>query len=469
MNHHKVFIFLIALILLLLGCSESNRQLSETSESESLGGQAEDQITYYSHIKPIFDAYCVDCHNTDGIALFPLDEYSVFLPYLDPIMHSINQKTMPPWGASDSGVPFKYDQRLTDTQLALITQWVDEGAVEGAPESEAPALTLDKGGLDRVDITLSLPTVYTPTRDRLDDYRCFVLPWPLEEENNIIGFSGVPGNAKSVHHLVAFKIEPDQAELVDGFEEIDDGPGYTCFGDANPSNWEPDSLADTLVYSFVGQWAPGQDGTVFPQRSGQQVKAGSRIILQVHYSTVAEGDLSDQSSIQFMLDKDIERESIYLPWFNLAWYLQPDSMLIPAGQDQVSHIFSGKLSESAGARYLAGHLDFSEGAYLHAIFPHMHTLGRQFTVRHLSSEGQITPILHIPEYDFNWQREYHLQEPILIRPDDQLELECVWDNTMEQRLKSGLMVEELFDVSWGDGTYDEMCIGMMYLTPVAQE
>ena len=95
----------------------------------------------------------------------------------------------------------------------------------------------------------------------------------------------------------------------------------------------------------------------------------------------------------------------------------------------------------------------------------MHTLGREFNVRHISSEGQVTPLLQIPDYDFNWQREYHLQEPIYIGPDDELELECTWDNTMERRIKTGMLVDEITDVGWGDGTYDEMCIGMMYLTP----
>ena len=462
-------ILLFLLIFSLSACSESPSPSSTLLSSPTLDEEDINQISYYTHIKPILDAYCVDCHQSDGIAPFPLEEYSEFVPYLDPILHSITQKTMPPWGANDVGAPLKYDQRLSSDHIDLITQWVDEGAFEGNPNLEGSPLTIDKGGLERVDLTLSLPTPYTPNRENLDDYRCFVLPWPLDEENHIVGFGGVPGNHKSVHHLVAFKIEPGQADLVDGFEALDDGPGYSCFGDANPSNWEPDDLSDTLVYSFVGQWAPGQEGTVFPNRSGQKVKPGSRIILQVHYSTVAPDDLTDQSSIQFMLEQDIQSEGIYLPWFNLVWYLQPQAMLIPAGQEQVKHTFTGKLAGSPGARYIAGHLDLSQGAYLHAVFPHMHTLGREFNVRHLSSEGKSTPVIQIPDYDFNWQREYHLQEPVYIGPDDEIELECTWDNTMEQRVKSGLTVDELQDVSWGDGTYDEMCIAMMYLTPISMD
>ena len=461
---------LIGLVFLVgfMACNESQTNPS----SNSLSGDEQDikdieQITYYSDIKPILDAYCVDCHQADGIAPFPLEEFSILQPYVDLIVHSITQKTMPPWGANDVGVPLKYDQRLSADQISMITQWVEDGAIEGDPDDTLAPIYVDKGGLERVDLTLSLPSTYIPNRDRLDDYRCFVLPWPLDEDNHIVGFSGVPGNQKSVHHLVAFKIGPNQAELVDGFEALDDGPGYTCYGDANPSNWEPESLADTLVYSFVGQWAPGQEGSVFPSSSGQKVESGSRIILQVHYSTVAEGDLADQSSIQFMLDQEVQNEGIYLPWFDITWYLQPDSMLIPAGQDHVRHVFTNRLGASPGARYIAGDMDLSQGAYLHAIFPHMHTLGRQFNIRHISSEGQIRPILQIPDYDFNWQREYHLQEPVYIAPDDEIELECIWDNTMEQILKSGLTIEELQDVSWGDGTYDEMCIAMMYLTPTS--
>jgi hypothetical protein len=447
-------------------------QSMESVESmESITGSdvqsTDNKITYYSHVKPILDAYCVDCHRSDGIAPFPLDDYTQFQAYLDPILHSIQTQTMPPWGANDEGLPLKYDQRLSQDQIELITQWVELGAPEGDANQEGEQLELDKGGLERVDLTLTLPQPYTPNRDYLDDYRCFVLPWPLDETQHIVGFGASPGNQKAVHHVVVFKVEPGQADLVDSFDDLDEGPGYTCFGDANPSNWEPDDLADTLVYSFVGQWAPGQLGSAFPDQSGQQVKPGTRMIVQVHYSTVAEGDLTDQSSIQFMLKKEIENEGIYLPWFNLLWYLQPEMMRIPAGQEEVKHTFRGTLGISAGARYIASHLDLTEGAYLHAIFPHMHTLGRTFNIRHISSEGQITPVLQIPNYDFNWQREYHLQEPIYIGPNDEIELECTWNNTMEQRVKGGMMVDELSDVLWGDGTYDEMCIGMMYLTPTS--
>ena len=78
-------------------------------------------------------------------------------------------------------------------------------------------------------------------------------------------------------------------------------------------------------------------------------------------------------------------------------------------------------------------------------------------------------ILQIPQYDFNWQREYHLVEPITVGVNDQIELECIWDNTLERRIKMGVSQPEVQDVRWGDGTYDEMCIAMLYLTPLHPE
>ena len=70
----------------------------------------------------------------------------------------------------------------------------------------------------------------------------------------------------------------------------------------------------------------------------------------------------------------------------------------------------------------------------------------------IHADGTETCILDVPDYDFNWQRSYRLQEPVAMALGDTLELTCVWDNDTDQ------------DVAWGDGTGDEMCLGVTLLT-----
>jgi hypothetical protein len=462
----------VLIVLSIISCSEdstTSQPMKEMTLDEEVIENIDtisQGITYFKDIKPIMDAYCVDCHTDTGIAPFPLTTYDQVLSFIDPVQIAINQKTMPPWGANDNGMPFKYDIRMKEVEIELINDWIEEGSIAGDLEVVGPIIELDKGGLEKIDLDMPLPEAYTPNSALLDDYRCFVMEWPLDEKSFITGFAATPDNTKTVHHLVAFKVGPDQADLVDTFDDIDPGPGYSCFGDANPSNWDPESIVDTLVYSFVGQWAPGQMGSFFPNQSGQAVEPGSRIIIQMHYNTLAEGDLTDQSTMHLSIEKEIESEGIYLPWFNLNWYFQPASMILPADESDIRHSFSAKINQSATLSYIANHLDFSKGVKLHAIFPHMHTLGKEFNVRVVKADGKSTQILQIPAYDFNWQREYHLVESVTITNDDKLEIECSWNNTREQRVKNGNARIEPEDVVWGDGTFDEMCIAMIYITPI---
>ena len=61
----------------------------------------------------------------------------------------------------------------------------------------------------------------------------------------------------------------------------------------------------------------------------------------------------------------------------------------------------------------------------------------------------------MPDYNFDWQSGYRFAEPVLFNPGDNLHIECEYDN-------SGSDV----DVNWGDGTDDEMCLGVYYITAV---
>jgi hypothetical protein len=63
-------------------------------------------------------------------------------------------------------------------------------------------------------------------------------------------------------------------------------------------------------------------------------------------------------------------------------------------------------------------------------------------------------MLRIPRWDFHWQNGYELKQAKVVRPGDRITIECHWDNSLPGAT----------DVSWGEGTGDEMCLGILYLT-----
>ena len=58
------------------------------------------------------------------------------------------------------------------------------------------------------------------------------------------------------------------------------------------------------------------------------------------------------------------------------------------------------------------------------------------------------------------------EEPVLLEPGDQVRLDCWWDNTAEWRASQGVTPVEPIGVTWGEGTYDEMCVALLTVTPL---
>ena len=100
------------------------------------------QVDYYSDIQPIFTNNCGDCHISSSTAGLNLSSYSNLMSgsnngaVITPFDHStselwirVNSGQMPP-GGND----------LSSSQVNLIAQWIDEGALEqpgGCTDPEA--------------------------------------------------------------------------------------------------------------------------------------------------------------------------------------------------------------------------------------------------------------------------------------------------------------------------------------------
>jgi hypothetical protein len=94
----------------------------------------------------------------------------------------------------------------------------------------------------------------------------------------------------------------------------------------------------------------------------------------------------------------------------------------------------------------------------------MHLLGNSGRLSVERADGSSTCMVQIDDYDFGWQSSYAFREPITVSPGDELRLECHHDNSLEnQPLIDGERAEPI-DVAWGEGTRDEMCLGVFLMT-----
>jgi hypothetical protein len=91
----------------------------------------------------------------------------------------------------------------------------------------------------------------------------------------------------------------------------------------------------------------------------------------------------------------------------------------------------------------------------------MHLLGATFTMVLNPGTPEAKTILDVPDYNFHYQRAYNLTTPVAVSPGDTVQVTCTYDPTLAQELPALRKVPPHF-VTWGDGSSDEMCLGLMW-------
>jgi hypothetical protein len=191
----------------------------------------------------------------------------------------------------------------------------------------------------------------------------------------------------------------------------------------------------------------------------------------MHYNSLTEEPAADLSTFGFQVALDVERPAVVMPFVNIGWVFGAEPMTIPAGEKDVVHTTEVDLSGFYLDWFGAGiGLGSGESIALHQVSMHMHNLGtegRLSVYREGDSEADEC-LLELPRWDFDWQDNYQLTEEVIVNPGDLMRLECHWDNSDEnQPVIEGIRATAQ-DVSWGEGTQDEMCLGILYITGLAE-
>ena len=95
----------------------------------------------------------------------------------------------------------------------------------------------------------------------------------------------------------------------------------------------------------------------------------------------------------------------------------------------------------------------------------MHLLGRSMTMTVDPGTSSAKTILDVPNYDFNYQRSYDLAHWVKVVPGDTVQVTCTYDPTLAEELPALRRAPAHF-VAWGDGSSDEMCLGLMQTVPL---
>ena len=367
-------------------------------------------ISYEHEIAPLIKEKCVRCHIEGGIAPFAMNKYETVFGWSHMIREVLRTKRMPPWHADPHYGVFEDDLSLTKEETQKLVHWIDAGAQKDS-EKDPLAENVEYAKewvLGEPDMIVQFNKVDIPATGIMD-YEYQTIEMDIKEDVWATAIQVIPDNEEVLHHVIASLIYPD------GFVEPID----------RRSPW-----IDGL---FAG-WAPGQGVEKFPAQTGRILPAGSKLHLQLHYTTNGKAQ-TDQSSLGIYYT-NTEPE---LEFFQVG-AVKGDIKLPPNEYYENS------------AKYR-----FDQEVTLYSVLPHMHYRGKQMRYVALYPNGEKETLLNVPNYNFNWQRTYTLKEPKTLPARTVIYVEAVFDNTARNTFNPAPEKTVYF----GDYSFDEMLVGFM--------
>ncbi|MEO0468683.1 MAG: T9SS type A sorting domain-containing protein [Bacteroidota bacterium] len=392
------------------------------------------QVNYSEDIAPIIYNNCTSCHRAGEIGPFPLTNYNQVAAWGQMIKYVTEIKYMPPWKPDPAYSHFVGEKGLTDAEIQLIADWVDNGSPQGDPSLEPPLPFFPSGSqLGTPDLVLDMAEDYMIQGNTQDDYRVFVLPTGLTQDQEIAAVEFRPGNNRAVHHALLAYETNGQAAAKDA---QDSTYGYEAFG----------SFGVLTQGTFTG-YTPGIQAVFFPEGIGTVLPAGADFLMQIHYAPLPINE-TDRSSVNIFFKKPadpITREVQRMPVTPFDLDGGFNSFSIPPNQIATFH----------------GTKNIAEDISLISVYPHCHYLGKDWEIYAVSPTNDTINIIRIEDWDFNWQGAYTFSRMKKIPQGSVMHIYASYDNTSANPFNPNNPPQTS---SWGEGSGDEMyLVGTTYV------
>ncbi len=441
--------------------------------------------TFTRDVAPILQQKCAGCHQTGGVAPFALDSTRGISSRASLIASAVQAGLMPPWppGPRSPAYVGDGDRTLSSEERATILAWARAGGkVDGPARRPLPPKSVEVRDGERM-VEVAMPSAYKPQAEpgTTDDYRCFVLDPKLTNDVSVTSARIEPGASKVVHHVILFRIAREQRAEAARLDASERGPGWTCFGGTGLTSGSVDSLNDS---DWIAAWAPGGAGGRLPDGTGVPLEAGTQIVMQVHYNLL-NGKTPDRSrAVLTVAPKSAgldEVRTMLLPapvelgcakgesgrlcnrsaaLAELARKYGSSAAFVPSGLLLLCNRGLGDVEPSAVSRC---DRRISEPTTILVAAAHMHLLGSSIRLELNPGTSRAQVLLDIPRWDFHWQGAYTLEKPVEAKPGDVVRVTCRHDVLRRHHGTHGVPKTPRY-ILWGEGTTDEMCLGLLQVT-----
>ncbi len=356
--------------------------------------------TFTRDVAPIVMGNCAPCHHDGGAAPFPLIAYDDVRRRADEIVEMTGKRLMPPWPPVEGHGRFKGERRLTNAQIETLARWAQQGTVEGAAGDLPQAPAFHRGGwaLGPPDLVLTPHEGWILPTGGGDVFRNFVVPVPIDRPRFVRALDLQPGHAHVVHHA---NVLVDESGVGRDRDAQEPGAGFSGMDlEIASDRFSPDSH-----FLF---WKPGTPAEGVAQTIPWSIAPGTDLILNLHLRPSGSAELVRPSVAVYFTDEAPTQ-------FPMLLQLERDGALdIPAGVADFTVM--DELTLPVPVKVLA-------------VYPHAHYLGREVRGIARLPDGTTRWLVHITDWNLDWQAVYDLAEPLSLPAGTVLSMTWVFDNT----------------------------------------
>lgn len=394
--------------------------------------------TFSRDVAPIIYKNCVSCHRPGEIAPMSFLSYTDVRPWAKSIREKVVSGAMPPWFADPHYGTFRNDRRLSQKDIDTIVAWANAGARQGNPADLAPVPAFTEGWqIGSPDVVFEMLVEFQIPADGTVDYQYFEVKTDFKEDKWIQAGEVRVDDREHVHHATVYIDDGDLSRPVAMqvraiFPE----------GQAPPPRQRPERAAGGQTQRRLGavfvNYAVGEDAPVYPKGQAKRLKAGATLIFQMHYTTNGHPS-RDRSKIGLIFAKEPPKHELR------TGMIANSQFAIPPGE--ANHPVEAEAT-------------FTEDVKVWTMHPHMHLRGKDMQFRAEYPDGRSEVLLNVPRFDFGWQSDFWLAEPITLPKGAKLHVTAHFDNSTANPNNP----DPTATVRWGDQTWEEMMIGYFTYT-----
>lgn len=344
------------------------------------------KISYQNEIAPLLKARCAYCHVENGLAPWAMNRYIMVLGWSPMMREVVITRRMPPGQIDNAVGNWVNTHELSDEEMALLIEWIDQRGPREAGESDPltePLPVASEWPRGQPDLIIDVPEQFIPATGNID-FLVKRVGLDIPEDRWLSAIAYQVGDKSVLHSLLVYAV------------------------DKSLQSTDPDDLIAGPAADFISVYVPGESDDTFGANAGYLLAKDKDLVFKLRYLTSGRETLDRTRIGLYFSDNAPERRIRTLA-------LEKPDFTIPANTAMHREVM---MSEPLPNDML-----------LESYSPHAHSRGRSMSVSVRYPDGSEEALINIPNFNYNWQLAYRMGEEKLIPAGSVFHVETVYDNS----------------------------------------